>query len=156
MAEVRSLANDLSFGLNQELEVVDMLKMNFCEMYNEDDFKNTKDLYQDDFYPYDFEGTTNGTSIEMKSRRVRKHTYPTTIIPVAKIRQTDKPQLFVFNFTDACSYIEYDKGLFNTFQIRNFTTERFGIVDKPKPHYCIPVNLLVDLVRVYEGTLSKC
>ena len=146
---IRSLANDLRFGLEKELEVVDMLKLNFCELYNEDDIKNTKELYQDEYYPYDYEGITNGTCFEMKSRRVKKNHYPTTIIPVHKVRKTDKKQLFIFNFTDNCSYIEYEEELFKTFQQRLITTERFGTIDKPKPHYLIPVNLLKDLVNVY-------
>ena len=145
---MRSLRNDLKFGLGKELEIVDLLQFNFCDLYDEDEFKNTKDLYQDDFYPYDFEGMRNGTSIELKSRRVKKNTYPTTIIPVSKVRNTTKKQLFIFNFTDNCSYIEYDKTLFDTFEVRNITTERWGVVDKPKPHYCIPVNLLKDLLNI--------
>ena len=147
---IRSLANDLRFGLDKELEVVDMLKLNFCDLYNEDDIKNTKDLYQDEYYPYDYEGTSRGTCFEMKSRRVKKHQYSTTIIPVHKVRKTDKKQIFIFNFTDNCSYIEYDQELFRTFQQRDITTERFGTIDKPKPHYLIPVKLLIDLVNVYK------
>ena len=151
MSQVRSLANDLSFGLDKEVEVVDMLKLNFCELYDEDDFKNTKELYQDDFYPYDFEGTTNGTAIEMKSRRVKKYYYDTTILPVHKVRKTDKTQLFIFNFTDNCSYIKYDEALFKTFKQKDITTERFGSIDRPKPHYLIPVRLLTDLINVYTA-----
>jgi len=148
---MRSLSNDLIFGLGKEKEIVDLLQLNFCDLYDEDEFKNTKELYQDDFYPYDFEGMRNGTSIELKSRRVKKNTYPTTIIPVSKVRNTDKTQLFIFNFTDNCSYIEYDKTIFDTFEVRNITTERFGIVDKPKPHYCIPVHLLIDLINIIKN-----
>jgi len=148
---MRSLSNDLIFGLGKEMEIVDLLQLNFCDLYDEDEFKNTKELYQDDFYPYDFEGMRNGTSIELKSRRVKKNTYPTTIIPVSKVRNTDKTQLFIFNFTDNCSYIEYDKTIFDTFEVRNITTERFGIVDKPKPHYCIPVHLLIDLINIIKN-----
>ena len=147
---MRSLRNDLKFGLDKELEVVDMLKFNFCEMYDEADIQDTKTLYKDEFYPYDFEGSTNGTCFELKSRRVKKNQYPTTIIPVSKARDTDKKQLFIFNFTDNCSYIEYNKELFDTFQIQNIKTERYGIVDKPKPHFCIPINLLIDLLNVYK------
>lgn len=147
---MKSYKSDKSFGLSKELEVIDMLKMNFCEIYDEEDIQDTKTLYQDEFYPYDFEGSTNKTCFELKSRRVKKRQYPTTIIPVSKVRNTDKKQIFVFNFTDNCSYIEYNKELFDTFQIQHITTERFGIVDKPKPHFCIPVNLLIDLLNIYK------
>ena len=140
------ITNNLENQLNN-------LKNNFCSIYGEDDFLNTKDLYNDPYYIYDFEGTTNKTSIEMKSRRVKKNTYPTTILPVSKIRNTDKAQLFVFNFTDACCYIEYDKKIFDTFQIRHFTTERFGIVDKPKPHYCIYIKDLIEIKRFKDNAI---
>lgn len=144
--EYRSLANDLRFGLKQEDAILTRLKDNFCPMYGEVDFLNTKDLYKDPYYIYDFEGITNKTSIEMKSRRVKKRQYPTTIIPVSKVRNTDTTQLFVFNFIDAVCYIEYSKEVFDKFEIRNFTTERAGIVDMPKPHYCIPIGSLVDFI----------
>ena len=148
---MRSLRNDLNFGLGKEMEIVDMLQFNFCDLYDEDEFKNTKDLYQDDFYPYDFEGMKNGTSIELKSRRVKKNTYPTTIIPVCKVRNTSKKQLFIFNFTDNCSYIEYDAEVFSKYKIADVTTERWGVVDNPKPHYFIEIKDLKDLINIYTN-----
>lgn len=145
MATVRSFKNDLMFGLEKELEVIDMLKLNWEE---EVDIRNTKDIYNNKHYIYDFEANS-GTSWELKSRRCNKHTYPTTIVPVSKIRMTDKKQIFVFNFADACCSLDYDKDLWDTFLIKDVMTYRFGIVDKPKPHYHIPVELLTDLLRCY-------
>ena len=145
---IRSLANDLKFGLDKELEVVDMLKLNFCDLYNEDDIKNTKDLYQDEYYPYDYEGTSRGTCFEMKSRRVKKHQYSTTIIPVHKIRNVNTPQYFVFNFTDACCYIQYNKTLFSAFSTRMISVSRLGGNPAPVLHYEIPIKLLDDLIRI--------
>ena len=75
----RSFKNDLKFGLDKELEVVDMLKLNWED---EADIRNTKDIYGDDYYIYDFEANS-GTSWELKSRRCKKDTYSTTIVPVA-------------------------------------------------------------------------
>jgi len=147
--KLRSFKNDLAFGLAKELEVVDLLKMNFD---GEVDIKNTKDLYDDEYYPYDYEGLTTGITFELKSRRVKKYQYDTTIIPVNKIRDNQiPPQMFIFNFTDNCSYIEYDKEKFSKYRIGNVSTTRFGKVDLPKPHYFIPVNHLTDLIQIYES-----
>ena len=52
MSEFRSFKNDLKFGLEKELEVVDMLQLNWED---EADIRNTKDIYGDDYYIYDFE-----------------------------------------------------------------------------------------------------
>ena len=144
--EVRSFNNDLNFGLEKELEIIDILKLNFDD---EVDIRNTKDIYNDEFYIYDFEAKS-GTTFELKSRRVKKNDYPTTIVPVSKVRDTDKKQLFIFNFTDACCSIEYDKEVWSKFLIKDVSTWRFGKIDIPKPHYHIPVNLLEDLLRTYN------
>lgn len=144
-----SFKNDLAYGLAKELEVVDLLKMHFD---GEADIKNTKDLYDDEFYPYDYEGLTTGMTFELKSRRVKKRQYDTTIIPVAKVRTNQiPPQLFVFNFTDNCSYITYDEERFRGYRIGDVCTTRWGKVDMPKPHYFIPVGDLIDLVQVYRS-----
>ncbi len=146
MSEFRSFKNDLKFGLEKELEVVDMLQLNWED---EADIRNTKDIYGDDYYIYDFEANS-GTSWELKSRRCNKHTYPTTIVPVSKVRQTDKKQVFVFNFKDACCSLDYDKDLWDTFVIADVMTYRYGKVDKPKPHYHIPIDKLTDLLKVMK------
>lgn len=143
---VRSFKNDLRMGLEKELEVIDILKLNWED---EVDIQNTKDIYGDDYYIYDFEANS-GTSWELKSRRCNKHTYPTTIVPVSKVRDTDKKQVFVFNFKDACCSLDYDKELWDTFEIKDVMTYRYGIQDRPKPHYHIPIGKLTDLVRCIQ------
>jgi hypothetical protein len=140
--EERSLENDLKFGLSKE-NIESLLKLNF-----EEEFKNTKDLYNDPYYPYDFEGLTTKTSVEMKSRRNKKNDYKTTILPVHKIRKTNDKQIFIFNYTDEICFIEYDKEIFDRFEITNVITKRKGIVDKPKPHFCIPITILKSLRNV--------
>jgi hypothetical protein len=135
----RSLSNDLKFGLSKE-NIENILKLNF-----EEEFKNTKDLYNDPYYPYDFEGLTSKTAVEMKSRRVRKNAYDDTILPVHKVRNTNDKQIFIFNFVDEMCYIEYSKEVFDKFKRKDITTQREGIVDRPKPHFCIPVNILLSM-----------
>lgn len=144
--ELRSFKNDLRYGLEKELEVIDILKLNFDD---EPDIQSTKDLYNDEFYIYDFEAKS-GTSFELKSRRIKKNQFPTTIVPVSKVRDTDKKQIFVFNFVDACCSIEYEKELWDTFEIRDVSTTRYGKLDLPKPHYFLPIKHLTDLVRIHK------
>ena len=141
---MRSLAEDLKFGLKNEEAVSGVLKT-LSVMYDEAEFINTKELYKDYYYPFDFEGTTHKTAVEMKSRRNKKNTYPTTIIPVAKVMTNGVRQLFMFKFTDCITYIEYDKAVFDKFVVSDITTERYGARDVPKPHFHIPVGLLLDI-----------
>lgn len=140
----RTRASDLAMGLANETKVIGLLKHHLCKRYGEDDLINTKDIY-DQYHKYDWEGSTNGTHFEMKSRRNTKRAYPTTIIPVDKVRPTEKKQVFIFHFTDKTCYIEYDKKIFDGFVRSSRTTERDGVWDKPKLHYEIPVGLLIDL-----------
>jgi len=150
MNAVRSYENDRNYGFQKETEIIDLIKETFCESLGETDIVNTRDLYNTDYYPYDYEGSTNKTIFEMKSRRNKKTQYPTTIIPCHKINPEGRRQIFIFNFTDACCYIEYNKELFDTFSKRMISTQRFGKVDYPKNHYEIPVHLLIDMLRVYK------
>jgi hypothetical protein len=142
----RSLANDLKFGLAKEIDILPTIQGNWED---EPNIRNTKDIYNDEYYPYDFE-SENSSSWEVKSRRISKSYYPTTIIPVHKVRDVETPQYFIFNFTDACCSIKYDKEVFSKFKTRMIKVERFGGNPNPVNHYEIPVNMLEDLVRVFR------
>ena len=136
----RSLANDLKMGLQNKITIIELLNTTFGEV-----FINTKDKYKDQYYPYDFEGD-KGCCVELKSRRNRYNQYPTTIVPTSKVLGFNQNrQMFVFQFTDGYYYIQYEPTKFNTFETRMITTQRAGIVDKPKPHYCIPIQDLIKM-----------
>ena len=140
----RSLANDLKYGLLQEIDILPTIQHKWDYETN---IRNTKDIYNDEYYPYDFE-SNSGTSWEVKSRRIPKDKYTTTIIPVHKIRNVNTPQYFVFNFTDACCYIQYNKTLFSAFSTRMISVSRLGGNPAPVLHYEIPIKLLDDLIRI--------
>jgi hypothetical protein len=142
----RSLANDIKFGLSKEVDILPTLSNRWN---NEINIMNTKDKYNDEYYPYDFE-SDGLTSWEVKSRRIGKYKFSTTIIPVHKIRNVDTEQIFVFNFTDTCSYIIYDKDLFKTFSTRWIKVEREGGNNNPVLHFEIPVNILIDIIKIYK------
>lgn len=135
----RSLKNDLAFGLSQEDKIMAQLESVFGG-----GLKNTKELY-DEYCLYDYEAT-NGISYELKCRRFHKNKYPTTIIPVHKVRNVSTAQYFVFNFTDGKTcYILYDRDLFKTFKQRMITVYRDGAMPIPQNHYEIPIRLLTDM-----------
>lgn len=140
----RSFKNDLNFGLEKEEEVRQLLKSYFTD---EEDIINTKDLYNDIFCKYDYEGITLHRKYEVKSRTFNKNKYSTTILPIHKInKETIKNGLIlIFNFTDKCSYIKYDKKIFKTFETKTIKIFRKGKYDPPTLHYLIPINLLIDI-----------
>jgi hypothetical protein len=144
MTSVRSFKNDLNFGLSREEPVRQILKGYFKD---EADIINTKDLYNNIYCKYDYEGTTHKRRYEVKSRTTPKNKYPSTIIPVHKITtETIQNGLyFIFNFSDKCTYIIYDEELFKTFKTKMMKIYRDGKYDPPTLHYEIPINLLIDM-----------
>ena len=139
-----SKAKDITMGLTNEARLIMKLKHHFCPLYKEEDLKKTEDKYA----KWDWEGTTNGTHFEMKSRRNTKKYYPTTLLPVHKVVETDKPQVFIFHFSDKTCYIQYEPYLFSKFPQRMGQTFRDGKLDPPQLQYEIPVVLLIDLEDV--------
>lgn len=135
----RSLNNDLTYGLSREDRVMKKLESVFGG-----GLKNTKELYNTDYCIYDFE-SDDGVSYELKCRRNTKNAYPTTIIPVHKVRNVDTPQYFVFQFTDALCYIQYDKDIFKGFSKRMISVYRNGAPPTPQNHYEIPTKFLRDI-----------
>lgn len=134
-------SNDLKFGLSKEEEIRQLLIKYFKE-----EITNTKDLYNDKYCKYDYEGISK-TKYELKCRTNNKMKYPTTIIPIHKItNETTKYDFyFIFNFTDKCCYIKYDKKLFDTFPTKLIKLNRLDKYDPPTMHYEIPIKLLIDI-----------
>ena len=136
--ELELLNADLAFGLPKEDPVIDKLRKHFEE-------EITKSVYQ--YCPHD--GFNKTTEYEIKSRRNRYNQYPTTIIPVSKIRNMKRDRLvFVFNFTDGLYYIEYDKEIFGKYEIKmvEAVRKRSGVVGKTlEPHFFIPI---CDLIHI--------
>jgi hypothetical protein len=136
--ENRCFKNDLEYGLTKENEVMDTLKE-----YFEPDIEKTE-LY----CVWDAHSPKSQTRYEIKSRRCKYSTYPTTIIPYKKRNGAvdGKRLLFVFCFTDGLYYSEFDKNVFDSFDTRYITYYRPGIIPKPVKHYCIPCEMLSRIV----------
>ena len=127
---------DKQFGDKGEGSVLPKLR----KFFNDDTIKPTTSKY----CLYDYEAD-NGSIYELKSRRIRRSTYPTTIIPTHKIIN-GKIQYFVFNFLDTISYIKYDADLFKTFRIEDITDGRYQSYKPSVPHYHIPTDSLTDFI----------
>lgn len=101
----------------------------------------------------DFE--TDNFYFELKSRRVVKDRYETTIIGVNKIefaKKTDRKCIFLFLFLDGLYFYEYDKD-----DKRN-KIERGGRIDRGfneyKPYFHIPISSLNKIEKINE--ILKC
>ena len=133
--------NDLKYGLSKEIDIINKIKLQFPEETN---IRNTKEIYNK-FCLFDFESDLK-TSWEMKSRRNTKTQYPTTIIPVHKIRDVETTQYFIFYFTDVISYIKYEKDVFDKFNKKIINANRKDGYNNHGVHYEIPVNMLIDFI----------
>lgn len=131
-----SFKSDYEYGTKQQAYLLDTFQ-NF--------FKDNLISTLSKFDKYDYEGDT--TSYELKSRKVNHNTYPTTCIAQDKVNPThNKKQIYLFNFLDGNYYIEYDKELFDSFEVKNFRRYRSGFNDKEKPYVYIPIEKLKPLV----------
>jgi hypothetical protein len=134
----RSFIQDYEYGLQNEIEVLSQLNQHFQNQ----NIKNTKDIYNNKFYKYDFEG--DNIILEMKSRRNNKNKYPTTLIPLHKVIKTEKDFYFIIKFTDVCCWIKYDYKLFETFNKKSIQVIRKDKYENSIVNFEIPIKLLID------------
>ncbi len=127
---------DIQYGNECEISLYDSIKKRFG-----DDIAPTTEKY----CLYDYQNAD--TLIELKSRRVKKNTYPDTMIGQNKIDyflNQNKKCFCVFNYTDGAYFIEITPE-----NVKMFNTRNGGRVDRGRPEikkYCfIPVNLLEPL-----------
>ena len=140
MPNTMSLYTDLSFGCEKEENIINLLR----EYFHSNNIEKMKDKY----CIYDAEDISTSTRYEIKARRHKFATYPSTIISYKKRNGATKGTklLFVFGFTDGLYYIKYDEELFNTFETKNISYHRFGCAAKPVLHYCIPNEYLLPII----------
>jgi len=93
------MQKDLSFGLQNENEIILVLKKDFPNV-----IKTASN------HPFDF--ITDNTYFELKSRRCNHNTYPDTMIGYNKIlyakKYPDKNYIFLFKFNDGLYKHHYD------------------------------------------------
>jgi hypothetical protein len=129
-SNLKKFKDDFIFGLAQEDVLLEVIKKKFGN-----DIIKTKERSI-----FDYE--SDNVLVELKSRRVKKDTYPDTMIGINKIdfaSKSDKEVYFAFQFTDNLYYWKYDKD-----ELLNFRGG--GRSDRGKneykPYCYIPVNLL--------------
>jgi hypothetical protein len=126
---MKSFRQELKQGLHIQEIVLPIIQSYFNR-----NIKPTKDKYNrydylDDKYNY-----------ELKSRTNEYNKFPTTLIGLDKI---DINTIYLFYFTDGLYFIEYNKILFDSFEIKDFVRHpRYGKVDKPKKYIYIPIEHL--------------
>jgi len=124
---MKSLSADLKWGLSREAIIIEKLKKHF----KDDNIIKTDN-------PYCIHDAIGEKTYEIKSRRVNKNAYPTTIIPVNKIAD-----IFVFNFLDQTCYIPFDEK-FDKYEKKIQYYERQGSDSNRGLHYHIPIDDLID------------
>ena len=123
--------NDYKFGIENQINILPILKSYF----NSDIIPHLGSKWA----KYDY--SDKDTVYELKTRKVRKKTYPTTLLTCNKVVESiGKKIVFLFHFKDELSYIEYDKELFSTFEKRPYS--RIGEVYDEKDYYFIPIEHL--------------
>jgi len=131
-----SFQSDYTYGIQQQANLLSLF-----QKYFDDNLVSTPKKFD----KYDYEGTN--ASYELKARKINYKTYPTTCIALDKVNpEHTKKQVYLFNFLDGTYYIEYDKNLFETFEVKDFRRWRQGFNDKEKPYLYIPIEKLKPLV----------
>jgi hypothetical protein len=127
------LNRDRNFGFAKEAQVIHKLSTHFNETCEP----------TPRYCKYDAISPTK--KFEIKSRRNKHNTYPTTLIPVDK-SDVEGELYFVFRFVDKLMYIEYTEEKFSNYEIRDISAVRGGGVYTLKPHYLIDVADLIEIV----------
>ena len=132
---------DYSFGEEQEQRLLPILNEYF-------DLQLELTQQQDRF---DYIDTNNKVLIELKSRRVNKNQYSTTIVPEKKyLCGVEKSSqgwrvIYVFNFIDCISYIEPDPN-------KNYVVRKQGRKDRGKLEYVNHINFnITDLTDIQDN-----
>ena len=135
----RTKTKDIELGLKNEKLIKKKLSNYFGFK-----LKKTKDIYD----KFDFYNRKENIYVELKSRRIEKNKYKTTLLNLNKITNIDNNIniiYFVFMFNNCLSYIKYNKeefDLFNKIDTKVFRNNKFEIVKNIE----IDINLLIDII----------
>jgi hypothetical protein len=97
---------------------------------------------------YDYEG--DKYIYELKTRNNCYSSFPTTLIPYDKIiKDSQKRQIFLFNFKDGLYYIKYREKKFKKFDLNTFCRyKRPDYNDVEKLYYYIPIEKLKPIINL--------
>ena len=131
----RHIAKCYNYGKEQEKKVYPIIQ----EYFDEDIIHCT-----DQYSKYDFISSTS--FYELKSRRNKLNSYPTTLITCNKLKKLDKNLILLFNFLDGLYFIKYEKELFDTFFSQPFVRDEVNAY--PLDHVYIDIKYLT-LIKKY-------
>ena len=103
---------DIEMGNKNESETIDIIDKTLETTLIKD---------EDKFSIFDWHNKDKTIFVELKSRRLYKDKYPTTMIGTNKIKfcnDTTKSYYFFFKFFDGLYYIKYDKDLLSFYGSR--------------------------------------
>ena len=123
---------DFQYGIQKQKEILDTLKEYFNETVKE---------YTETFSKYDFYDD-QGHLYELKSRRIKKNQYQTTIVPCDKVLNNNL--YFLFLFEDELCYIQYNKEKFNLYEKKPFQRSDYYV---EKYYYYIPIDDLTTIKK---------
>jgi hypothetical protein len=132
----RHFQKDYIYGKQQENIILPLI-----EQYFDDNITQTPNQYDK------YDSTSNFYNFELKSRKNKFNTYPTTMITKNKLIKTDKQLILLFNFLDGLYYIKYDPIIFDTFESKLF--KRPEVCTFPLEHVLIPIGDL-KLIKKYN------
>jgi hypothetical protein len=126
---------DYSFGVQKEVELLPILR----KFFSDDTI-----IQLDRHNIFDYKG--DNKYIELKSRNNSYNKYPTTMIGYNKIKkalEVDEEVYFVFNFTDAIYYYQFDRD-------KELEIKQAGRNDRGRPeikdYYFIPIEILKEII----------
>jgi len=122
---------DYCWGAESEIDVKPLLEKQFGPLQSGDRYSKF-DFFNDRF------------NIELKTRKVAKDMYHTTMIQSNKfVCDNTRELVLAFKFTDGLYYIKYDRNLFNRFETRLFSRAKLAF--DMKPHCYIPTVYLTQI-----------
>ena len=101
---------DLAFGLSSEDKLLQTLDGVFGTRLSKSSY----------YSPMDFHNSSKTLYVELKTRRIAHDRYSTALIGLNKTHFCSDPEkkyYFVYCYTDGMYYIEYNKELFDTFDV---------------------------------------
>lgn len=125
--------NSYIFGKKHETIVLPIISKHFQKEIKQYKEQYSKFDFFDDEYDY-----------ELKSRTNKYKAYPTTMITANKV-SGNKKKIFLFYFTDGLYFIEYNKEIFDNYEIK--MVSRSGL-EAPKPHFLIPIEELIEIKTI--------
>jgi len=109
---MRTFEEDYQFGTTSEEQTLSTIRT----------IDPTIQRNQDRYSPFDYNNEGNTIFVELKTRNNAKNKYPTTMLPYSKVKiaeaNINKTYYFAFKFTDGIYYIQYNKNLFDTFEVK--------------------------------------